>query len=449
MNIIVSKRECTIDKILSAALLPVRELLPNAAIENCCRQLGHEWRDRVFNPVVTVLVCLWKHFQPGLVSVRVSEDFAASLAGASKQPGPRDGKDFCEARARLPERVFEWAAEHVGALAHRTAAHVYRGMHVIFADGTTIRTPNTDALEKCFGRSRNAARKSRSPLIRLVLLMCSGCSAVLHVNIGAYLMSEQALFIGLLSGFKPNMLLIADRGYASFILLNLVRQRQAHFLVRVSSRMLKTPKRTLGYREDVREWKCPSPSQTVFARLLSQMPESMEVRVIERAIRRAGYRTYTLRIATSLLDPLMYPAAELIDLYLRRWRIETALRTLKTHGHMAHLTGKTPDIARKEVHCAVLAHNCVCALMAQSGEAPELLSPKRAREIAQTYAGHMAFAPTVRLPGLFKEMLLLIATALQLPQERGPEPRAIVQRPSTFPVLMTTRNEWKLRLLTP
>ena len=128
--------------------------------------------------------------------------------------------------------------------------------------------------------------------------------------------------------------------------------------------------------------------------------------------------------------------------------LRAALRTLKTHGHMARLTGKTPDVARKEIQCAVLAHNCVCALMAQSGEAPELLSPKRAREIAQTYAGYMAFAPTVKLPGLFKEMLRMIATALQLPQERGPEPRAIVQRPSTFPVLMTSRTEWRSRQMT-
>jgi len=448
VDIIVSNRERAVDKILGAALLPVRELLPNASIDNCCRQLEHEWRDRVFNPVVTLLVCMWKHLQPGLVSVRAAEDFAGSLAGPSASNATRDGKDFCEARARLPERVFEWAAAHVGGLAHQAAGHVYHGLKVILADGTTLRTANTYALDQCFGRSRNAARKSRSPLMRLVLLVCAGCSAVLHFNMGAYAVSEQALFIGLLSHFKPNMLLIVDRGYASFILLNLVRQREAHFLVRVSSRMLKKSQRTLGHRDDVREWKCPAPSQTVFAYLLDQMPESMEVRVIERAIRRAGYRTWTLRIATSLLDPAIYPAEELIELYLRRWRIETTLRTLKTHGHMARLTGKTPDIARKEVHCAVLAHNCVCALMAQSGEAPELLSPKRVREIAQTYAGHMAFAPTIQLPGLFKEMLQMIATALQLPQERGPQPRAIIQRPSTFPVLMSSRSEWKSQQLT-
>lgn len=445
MNIIVSNRERAVDKILRDAMLPVRESLPDALIENLCRQVGHEWRNRVFSPVVTVLVCVWKHLQPGPVSLRACEDYAASLAGLPAASKPRDGKDLCVARARLPERVFQAAAEQVGAAAQRTAGLVYRGLRVVMGDGTTVRTPNTAALEKRFGRSRNAARKSRSPLMRLVLLVCAGCGAVLKVASGAYADSEPALFLGLLAHFTSDMLFLGDRGYASFVLLGMLRQQQAHFVVRVSSRMLKVSQRTLGYRDDVRAWRCPSPSQTVFAHLLEYLPESMEVRVIERAVVRAGYRTWTLRIATSLLDPVLYPADELVELYLRRWRIETTLRTLKTHGHMAHLTGQTPDIARKEIHCATLAHNCVCALMAQSGEAPELLSPTRVRETILTSAGHMGFAPTIQLPGLFKVMLRMIATALQLPQERGPQPRAIVQRPSTFPVLMTSRDEWKSR----
>ncbi|MEI6233188.1 MAG: hypothetical protein WCO86_16200 [Planctomycetota bacterium] len=65
------------------------------------------------------------------------------------------------------------------------------------------------------------------------------------------------------------------------------------------------------------------------------------------------------------------------------------------------------------------------------------MSSKRARDIIQAYAGYMAFAPTEKLPVLFKAMVLLMATVVQMPQPRGPEPRAIVQSPSTFPVLMT------------
>ena len=445
MTFIDSKRERTSDKILNEALLPVRQLLPISDVEACCRRLGHGWRDRVYNPMVTLLVCVWKHLQPDRVSARATEDFAQSLMGPAAHSGTRDGKDFCAARARLPAPVFKWASEHTGSLAHRLGAHVYRGLTAVLVDGTTLRTANSPALEKRFGRSRNAVRESRSPLMRMVLLVCAGCGAVLNTSIGAYADSEHALFMPLLMRLASSQLLIADAGYASFVLLSLVRWRQSHFLVRVSSRVLKIKKQMLGHRDDVREWKRPAPSQSAWAALLPLLSATLDVRVIERQIVRAGYRTWTLRIATSLLDPERYPAGELVELYLRRWRIETGLRTLKTHGHMARLTGKTPDIACKEVYCTVLAHNCVCALMAQSGEAPELLSTKRAREIAMTYAGHMAFAPTLRLPGLFKEMLKMIATALQLPQERGPDPRAIVQRPSTFPVLMTSRGEWKLK----
>jgi hypothetical protein len=81
--------------------------------------------------------------------------------------------------------------------------------------------------------------------------------------------------------------------------------------------------------------------------------------------------------------------------------------------------------------------------MAESGTVPRLISTTQAREIILNQSEHMAFAATVLLPKIFKEMLNLIATALQLPQERGPEPRAIVQRPSTFPVLMMSRDQWK------
>ena len=105
-----------------------------------------------------------------------------------------------------------------------------------------------------------------------------------------------------------------------------------------------------------------------------------------------------------------------------------------------------PDVVEKEIRSALLAYNCVTALMAQSGEAPRLLSPVRARNIVMQYAGYMSFQPTAWLMAFFNKMLKMITTALQLPQERGPEPRAAIQRPGTFPVLMTSRAEWKRRL---
>ncbi len=448
MNNIVQKQMRTKEKIVSAALQPIQKLLPCKLIEQRCRDSNYTWRERDFGAAVTLLACLWKHLHAALKSARSTEDFLYSLdpkTTSNGRPQERDGSDFCKARARLPEAVFKWAAEHAGGLASQTFASSFHGMPVWLADGTTLRTPNTPELETCFGRSRNATRSSRSPLIRLVLLVCMGTGAVLHLASGAYALSEQALFLQLLASIPSNDLLVADRGYASFLFFWLMRKRGAHVLTRLhGNRLVHDPQRTLGYRDTLHAWRRPHPASSKWPELQSLGPAFQEVRVIERTIIRKGYRPWTLRIVTTLTDPVQYPADELIELYLRRWDVETTLRTLKTHGHMARLTGKTPDIVRKEIYSAVLAHNCVAALMAESGEAPELLSTTRAREIVMLYSGHMAFAATVLLPGFYKEMLRMIATALQMPQPRGPQPRAIIQRPSTFPVLMTSRLEWKI-----
>ena len=447
MNVIGQACTRTREKILSAALNPIQSILPASLIEQHCRALKYTWRERDFGPAVTLLACLWKHLHAALKSSRATEDYLVSLASgrsAGKAPKERDGSDFCKARMRLPEAVFKWAAEHAGRLATQFGAWNFHAMPVWLADGTTLRTPNTKALENYFGRSRNAARASRSPLLRLVLLVCAGTGAVLQLASGAYATSEQALFLQLLESIPARIVLVADRGYASFLFFALMHRRGAHLLTRLhAKRFTKEPKRKLGDRDTLHDWARPALSQSKFPELLEGCAPSLEVRVIERQIVRKGYRTWTLRIVTTLTDPLLYPADELVELYMRRWYIETTLRTLKTHSHMAHLTGKTPDVVRKEIHSAILAHNCVAALMAQSGEVPELLSPTRARDIVMLYAGHMAFAPTVLLPRFFNAMLFMIATALQPPQERGPEPRAIIQRPSTFPVLMTSRDQWK------
>ena len=442
MNIIVQKRGRTKEKILDATMNPIRRLLPAALIEQWCRELNYSWRERVLGPVVTVLACVWKHMQSKVASAREVED-AISEWDRDCSGKTRSGSDFCQARGRLPLAVLQRAVEHVGALASKTAGMLFRSLPVWLVDGSTLRTPNTAELDAHFGRSRNGVRASRSPLARLLVLICAGSGAVLSVLTGSYVTSELALFIQLLESLPAGGLIVADRAYSSFLLCCLIVRRGSHLLARLRADRLNTKVKRLGYRDTLVEWTRPYCRNSARPELLMTCPEKMLVRVIERQVVRRGYRTWTLRIVTTLLDPKIYPANELAELYFRRWRIETALRTLKTHYQMAQLKGKTPGIVDKEIRSAMLAYNCVVALMGESGEAPELISAVRARDIVIRYHGYMAFMSQRLRREFYKEMLQKIATALQLPQERGPEPRAVIQRPGTFPVLMMTRAEWK------
>ena len=52
---------------------------------------------------------------------------------------------------------------------------------------------------------------------------------------------------------------------------------------------------------------------------------------------------------TSLLDPALYPAGQLIALYARRWRLEQCLRDPKTSMGMEQLRCLSPDMADKDL----------------------------------------------------------------------------------------------------
>jgi hypothetical protein len=355
----------------------------------------------------------------------------------------RDGRDFCNARQRLPEAVFKKAVAHTGVLASSLAGLLFKGLSVCFADGSTVRTANSDANDRAFGRSKTVAGRSRSPVMRVVLLACAGCGAILASAIGSYDTSEQALFMQALYLLPTAALLVADRGFSTFLNFCLLRETGRHVLARLRDDRKSKRVRRLGRGDAIHVWQCPRPVHSHYPELIAECPPYIEVRVIHRTVRRKGYRTLTLKLVTTLLNPVAYPADELVELYLRRWRMETTLRTLKADMDMARLRGKSPDVVRKEVHSALLAHNSLLVLMGQSGEAPEILSAKRVRAIAASFAHYMVFAATLRLPDLFKRMLTLIRTALQPPQSRPPEPRAIIQPHSTFPVLKITRQQWR------
>src|SRR5207249_2884714 len=59
------------------------------------------------------------------------------------------------------------------------------------------------------------------------------------------------------------------------------------------------------------------------------LPRSIRVREIQRTVHLPDGRHVTVTIVTTLLDPLRYPASDLIALRLRRWDVETDLRHLK------------------------------------------------------------------------------------------------------------------------
>src|SRR5439155_19234856 len=96
------------------------------------------------------------------------------------------------------------------------------------------------------------------------------------------------------------------------------------------------------------------------------LPESIIVREVRRVVRLGNGRRITVTIITTLLDPVLYPADELIELRLRRWDVETNLRHLKTTMGLDVLKCKTEAGVRKELAVFCLVYNFVRVVMLQA-----------------------------------------------------------------------------------
>ena len=94
--------------------------------------------------------------------------------------------------------------------------------------------------------------------------------------------------------------------------------------------------------------------------------DATAVREVRSRVGRPGFRTRSVVVVTTPLDPAQATRGGPAALYRARWNAELDLRSLKAGLKMGELRGQTPDMVREEVWAHVLAYNLVRAVMAQA-----------------------------------------------------------------------------------
>lgn len=103
-----------------------------------------------------------------------------------------------------------------------------------------------------------------------------------------------------------------------------------------------------------------------------QLPDSIIVRELRRTVRRPGLGHVTLTLVTTLTDAKKYSAADLLELRLRRWDVETCIGHVKTTMGMDVLHCKSEQGVRKELAVFCLAYNLVRAVMLEASRRQEV-----------------------------------------------------------------------------
>jgi hypothetical protein len=267
MVIIDSEQHSSAAKIRKSALLPMRAWLSNAAVEEWCRDIGYVWRSRVFDPVVTLSSCIHKQIVPGR-SARHVEDWLDGLCG---RHGGGDGTDFCRARTRLPETVFERALAHVGNQALKRVGN-WRGWRVVLVDGTTLRVPRTRANIEAFGHSDSSRGKSILPISRVFLAVCAFSGAVLMQRIGQYVRSELRMLYEVLCQLAPGSLLIGDGAYNSYLYFWRVRAAGGHALAPLDPTRRSICLQRFSRNDELHVWRRPPVAVSAFSAELAEAP---------------------------------------------------------------------------------------------------------------------------------------------------------------------------------
>jgi hypothetical protein len=431
-----------------------------AQAEAACQAQGYTWRERVWTPWQTLWTFLLQVLHTGsscrdAVALRLAQQAASGLPPEASV----DPSAYCQARKRLPLAVLRKGLRTIGQrLAQQGGAtHRWCGRHVWLVDGTTCSMPDTPALQKAFGQPDGQAQGCGFPVARIAALFCWASGAVLEAAIGPYRQSELWLWRSLWHLLSPGDVVVADRFYCTFADLAGVMARSCDGLFRLHHQRSEDFRhgKPLGKNDRLVTWLRPTYAarpRGMNRRQWRALPETLTVRLLRFAVEIPGFRSHTIVVATSLLDPITYPAGQIIALYRDRWLIELRFRDIKITLGMDVLRSKTPDVVRKEIHMHLLAYNLIRCLMwqaaAQHGSNLHRLSFAATVDYLNAVGPYLGlFQGTDKADRLQQLLLRWIARDPNPNRPNRIEPRAVKRRPNKYSRLIKPRNEMRKALL--
>jgi hypothetical protein len=353
--------------------LPFTDVLTDQVLAAALAAVGH-WLDRVFSPLVTLWVFLGQvlsadHSCRAAVARLVAHRLACGRRPCSARTGA-----YCRARKRLPEAFFSTAACDVGRGldARADPRWLWKGRRVYLFDGTTVTMPDTPANQAAYPQVYNQGPGVGFPIARLGALISLACGAVVNLGFSRYAgkgEGEVSVLRRIWGVLAPGDVLLADRLTANWANVVFLRERGLDLVSRLNKAHRRADfrrGRRLGPDDHVVRWPKPTSIRSVDRTTYNALPESVTVREARVRVAQPGFRTKSVVVVTTLLDPKQATKEELAELYRARWHAELDLRSLKAAMRMGELRGKTPESVRKEVWAHILAYNLIRTVMARA-----------------------------------------------------------------------------------
>jgi len=408
-------------------------------------------RERIFTQARTVWCWFWQVFQAHTSCREVVRQVQALFAAQGAGHVDAGTAGYCQARGKLPLALLQKLLQATFASAERAAPSSARPLlgsrplRVIDASGA--RLPDTKPNRALYPPSSNLPAGTGFPYLRMAALFSLHSGALLAQATGSLLTGELRLFLQLLPHLHPGDILLGDRAYGHYLVAALL-QAAGVDLISTVSRTRKVDFRRahqrLGPNDALFRWQ-KGKTVVLDAAAWAEVPKELTVRLLRVHLHRPGFRAQSFILVTTLLDPVAYPAHQLVEAYTRRWRLEMSFDDLKTTLGMESLRGQKPAQVQKELLVFLTAHNLVRWLMATAasdqGVALESISFKGALDSFRQWSQALAQCRRPRERAALWQQLLATLAADILPFRPGrTEPRAVKKR-SKYPHLTQPRRQ--------
>jgi hypothetical protein len=358
---------------------------------------------------------------------------------------------YCKARSKLSMADVEAVHEHVvGSMEELGAADRWHGHRVVVVDGTGTSMPDTEANQAVWPQQRHQKPGCGFPSMRLTASFSLHTGALLSYREGNKHSSEIVRLREQMDSFRRGDILLGDKAYCGY---RDICERLAIGVETVASLCRRLPVqdaeavKKLGPDDLLIRWRRPRKIPGMTAEQLRELPPSLLLRQTKTTVTQPGFRSETIYLVSTLLDPCKYPAADLADLYFRRWDVELFLRDIKTVMGMDILRCKTPAMIRKELLMYFIAYNCIRRIMYEAAEEADL--PVRLVSFKTSLQTLRSWEPNLNQTRLsrrerFRLISMLYASITQNPIRQRPgrsEPRAVKRRRKNYHLLTKPRRE--------
>jgi len=360
-------------KLQCASSLVLDFLLPQVAVLRICDELKHKFRDRIYNPMITVWMFVSQVLSADHSCQQAVTRFNVWRVARGLPRVSSETTSYCKARCRLPEALFErllaWTSQRCEQATDK--AWLFRGRVVEMVDGWTVTMADTPENQEEYPQMTSQKPGCGFPIARMIGVFSLASGAINFTALGPYKgkqTGETSLLRTILDRILPGRILLADRYYASFWLMAQSELKGIDLVARVHHKRKVDFRRGLkqGYLDQLVAYHKPQRPKWMSEEEFQTYPSFILVRHLKYKVEQKGFRIREITLATTLLDASVYEAEELAALYRRRWLVELHIRSLKTQMQMDHLRCMSPQMVRKEIHCHMIGYNLVRAAMLAS-----------------------------------------------------------------------------------